>query len=93
MLNGLDCQKCNKQLRKVRGCEELDEPIEIEGIEVDRCPKKLITMQSSMMLEAYSQFKAGFLPNNGGSLNQPIKFSEAMRVIEAAIERLERKKK
>jgi len=88
IINGLDCRKCNAQLRKVRGCEGREEIIEIEGIKVDRCPVKMITAQSMAYIEAYYQYKNGYLPNSGGWLDQPIKFLEAMKIIEEAVEKI-----
>jgi len=87
IVNGLDCRKCNSQLKKVRGCEGREEEIEIEGIKVNRCPMRMITGKTMAYIEAYHAYRSGFLPNPGGWLDQPIKFLEAMRVIEGAMER------
>jgi len=94
--NGLNCQKCNSQLKKVRGCEGLPEingktqTIEIKelGIIIDKCPYRYITSQSILYLEAYHYYKNGYLPYPGGWLKQPLKLFEAFRVIDSEIEKL-----
>ena len=93
ILNGLDCRKCNKQIKEVRGCFGLKKPVVIEGIKVKKCPLKEVKGQSMAYLEAYRQYKNGFLPYGGGWLNQPLKFLEAMKVIEDAVEKISSEKK
>ena len=44
-------------------------------------------------LEAYHQYKNGFLPYEGGWLNQPLKFLEATKAIENLVEKMLREKK
>jgi hypothetical protein len=53
--------------------------------EFSRCPRGLVTATSIEYLNAYIFFKQGFLPNPGGWLEQPLKFIQAMRVIEQEV--------
>lgn len=90
-INDLNCHSCNAQIKQVRGCE-VDIPAKlIEGVEVKRCPVKLITAQSKAYLQAYSFYKDGFLPNVGGALDQSAKVMEAIRHIADEVERLTKK--
>lgn len=80
--NNLNCRHCNKQIKEVRGCNGFAEPKEIEGIMVNQCPLKEVTTRSWLYIEAYNQYKNGFLPNNGGWLKQPMKFINAISLID-----------
>lgn len=84
----LDCLKCTEALKLERGCEG-DSSIpgmwKIGDEEFSRCPRSLVTARSIEYLNAYIFFKEGFLPNPGGWLDQPLKFIQAMRVIEAEV--------
>ncbi len=70
----------------------MKKPAIIEGIEVKRCPLKEIKGKSMAYLEAYHQYKNGFLPYSGGWLAQPLKFLEAIKVIENSIEKILKEK-
>jgi hypothetical protein len=74
----VDCQKCTKQIKEARGCEKDIPPLFIEGIEITRCPIKYLTGLEAIYLEVYYAYKNGYLPNIGGWLNQPMKFSQIM---------------
>ena len=71
-----------------RGCEE-DSPIEgvwkLKDWEFRRCPRKLVARASIEYLNAYLFFDKGYLPNPGGWLDQPLKFIQAMKIIEREI--------
>ncbi|MCX5711769.1 MAG: hypothetical protein NTY47_01695 [Candidatus Omnitrophica bacterium] len=92
---GLDCRSCPPQSKIERGCEE-DSPIsgygKFDEFEVSRCPVKLITMQSVRMLEAFSFYEKGYLPNSGGWMDQPEKLLEAIAVIETELNRIRKNK-
>ncbi len=90
-VNGLDCRKCNSQLKRARGCEKDIKEVEIEGIKITRCPLTFITYAEIGYMEAYYFFKNGYLPNEGGWLNQPMKFCKIMNIIENISERLKEK--
>jgi hypothetical protein len=92
---GLDCQKCSAALKLERGCET---DVSIPGMwkigndEFSRCPRSLVTTKSIEYLNAYIYFKQGFLPNPGGWLDQPLKFIQAMRIIETEVMKLKEEK-
>jgi hypothetical protein len=75
-------------LKAERGCEE-DSPIEgvwkLKDWEFRRCPRKLVTRASIEYLNAYLFFEKGYLPNPGGWLDQPLKFIQAIKIIEREI--------
>lgn len=56
---------------------------------MERCPQQYVGAQELMLLEAYAQYKNGYLPNAGGWIDQPMKFIEALKVIERYITRLQ----
>ena len=89
-LNGLNCQKCNKQIQEIRGCEKDIPTKEIEGVAITRCPVKLITIESKLYLQVYSYYKDGFLPNAGGSLDQSIKVMDVLQFIDNEKARMEK---
>ncbi len=84
----LDCRKCTEILKIERGCT-IDSPIpgkwQINEWIFQRCPVRLVTRQSVEYLRAYRMFDRGYLPNQGGWLEQPAKFIEAMEVIEREV--------
>lgn len=81
--NGLDCRACNKQLQDFRGCvKDAARQYEIEGTILNRCPLRVLDERSVIMLEFYMAYKKGFLPNAGGWLDQTVRFSRSVAVIE-----------
>ncbi len=91
----LDCRKCSDAQKEERGCEA-DSVIpgmwKLNDWEFSRCPKSLVTIKSIEYLNAYIFFEKGFLPNPGGWLNQPLKFIQVIRVIEAEIAKIKEEK-
>jgi hypothetical protein len=85
-----DCQLCQQ-----RHC---DESGEIEGsvgpaayprwsipgvLEDSRtCPKPKVTQQSVALLRLFKHYRHGLLPLNGGLMDQPAAYIEAMEIIE-----------
>jgi hypothetical protein len=91
--SGLDCKDCRKDQRAERGCEfdsATPDRWTIEGEAYQRCPLKLISSVSAELIQAYSFFKSGFLPNGGGWLNESAKFIQAMQAIEGQIAKEEK---
>lgn len=90
---GLDCRKCNTDLKLERGCEKestIPEAWNINGLKLNRCPLKIVKAQSFEYIKFYNFYKDGHLPNKGAILEQPAKFLDAIRIIEKALsERLE----
>jgi len=74
-------------LRQARGCNaDAPYPIyELDGEPIMRCPLKLIKPETYTYLRFYGHYKQGFLPNEGGLLDQPLKYLQAMEVIHAAM--------
>lgn len=92
--NNLNCHKCNAQLQKVRGCTEpVAEARYMDGVTSNRCPLKVVNQQSITYLMIYNHYKAGFLPHEGGILQQPSKILDAIKVIESTIAEMEEKEK
>jgi hypothetical protein len=57
-----------------------------------RCPRSMVTVKSIGYLYAYIFFEKGYLPNPGGWLAQPLKFVQAIQVIEQEIAKLRQEK-
>jgi len=49
----------------------------------------LITETTTAFINVYSAYKLGMLPNEGSWLRQPYRFTEAMRIIDLEVNRLE----
>ena len=64
----------------------------IEGYEVDRCPAKYITPEVMFYLLGYQNYQKGILPNAGGWLEQPMKYFQAMLLIDRLVSKLEEQK-
>lgn len=72
----------------MRGCtEDAAEPFEIEGFALARCPLTYVGAAEHLRLEAFAEYKAGYLPGSGGWLDQPMKFSAIMRLIDRYVEK------
>ena len=93
MQNGLDCRFCTDQLRVIRGHDGFSAPRMVAGVEVERCPMFFVSDAEHLKIETYSHYKNGFLPNEGGWLDQPMKFVDMMIVIASAIQELTEKEK
>ena len=91
----LDCRTCSEGQKIERGCEE-DSPIpgvwKLDGWEFQRSPRKIISVVSLEFLRAYFFFGKGYLPNVGGWLDQPLKYVQAMVVIEREVARVREEK-
>jgi len=56
------------------------------------CPFKIVTSLSANFLRAFNFYKAGFLPNPGGWLDQPAKLLDAFDAIERELNEVEAEK-
>lgn len=65
----------------------------IKGELLKRCPLQLINRQSFRYMEAFRFFQRGDYPNPGEWTKQPIKFLEAMKIIDKEIAEIEAQKK
>jgi hypothetical protein len=64
----------------------------IEGVSITRCPMSYYGLTESFLVQAYGEYEKGYLPNEGGWLDQPIKFFQAINLIGEIVERLEEQK-
>ncbi len=84
MGKGLDCQKCNKQLKRERGCDGYEVPrffTNLPDVEIDRCPVQIVTDQTEYYLELFELFQQGFLLDDGGIESQSAKYLNVMRLL------------
>lgn len=92
ILHGLDCNRCSAQLQRVRGCKGSKRRI-LEGFEINQCPLKYVTPIQLVQIEAYRQYKNGFLPEAGGWMAQTMKFIELMSFIDSTYEGMEQRER
>lgn len=95
LFNDTSCHKCNKQLQELRGCKkDLPQEVTLSGtdVRVRRCPVSQVTDVEHARLEAYILFEKGYLPNAGGWLDQPVKFTEMMLLIDALVGKFQKEK-
>lgn len=78
-------------MKEVRGCDKDIAPVVLNGVEFRRCPAKGITEAVEFFLETYSAYKKGFLPNPGGWLAQPIKWSQMAMIADIEFEKYREK--
>ncbi len=80
----LDCRSCSDEAKIKNGCE-YDSPIpgawKVGDYEFQRCPKKIITLQTVEYIRAYNLYEKGILLNPGSWNEQPIKYQEVIRLI------------
>lgn len=81
----INCLKCNDQLKKVRGCES-EISGNFAGHDLERCPRRYVTIREVARLEAYAMYLKGFLPNSGTWLEQPNKFFEIMNFLQNIVD-------
>lgn len=85
---GINCLSCTEGLKKARGCYS-EVNCSLAGIETNRCPRKFVTMKEIFRIQAYSQYKRGFLPNPGTWQDQPQKFFDFCTIIENVLSDIE----
>jgi hypothetical protein len=91
--HNVDCSNCQPVFQTARGCvSDRQYPLIVEGFETLRCPASFYNNSVGEYLQAYAQFKAGFLPESGGWLDQPIKFLDVMSLIDRLMNRFEQEK-
>lgn len=89
-LYGINCHSCPTAYKVQRGCIDEIPEYRIPGIGLDhvmikRCPRFYATGHDLLMLSAYREYRNGYLPNDGGWLDQPMRFIDSMEIIEAAV--------
>jgi hypothetical protein len=80
--HGLDCRTCTEFYQKVRGCKEDVREMEIEGFKTKRCPMSYCGMVEAFYMQCYREYRAGFLPEPGGWLDQTVRFVTIISLIE-----------
>ena len=86
----MSCQSCLKG-KKTR-CEfEIpgQEAWEINGEQYKGCPFKIVTRQSANFLRAFNFYRQGYLPNQGGWIEQSAKMLDAFEAIEKELQSIE----
>jgi hypothetical protein len=70
-------------MRGVRGCDEptATPQFEFEGENLDQCPMKFLKRQSLQYMRHFRFFQMGWLPQEGGIMDQTAKFVEAMEYL------------
>jgi len=79
----ISCRDCNEALQRARGCRS---PAQIPSFRFENkdffhCPRRELTPQTLVYFRFFNFFQEGFLPVEGGLLDQPAKFLEAMEVL------------
>jgi hypothetical protein len=92
MHNGLSCRVCYQQRKVLYGCDIEVSPYRIEDYQVTHCPVKDLGGAESGYLQAYFEYQNGFLPNSGGWLDQPMKFTQAIFLIDKLMDKLQGEK-
>ena len=89
LLPSHDCATCTDALKKQRGCDAPPPmPVSLDGEELDRCPVRPYKDDPGSfddVLQAYSWFKAGMLPDPGTVLDQAEPFLAAVSVLDKAV--------
>ena len=85
MFRGFDCDSCTQEAKVERGCTiPCDTGIELDGESLDRCPIRVVTQETNVMLIAarHLELHNKYLVN-GGLADQPARYLQAMDVIMA----------
>jgi len=91
-MEGLDCHRCSSQMKKIRGCTEEVHPYTIAEYVVNKCPLRYATYADVTALQVYKEYNAGFLPNDGGWLDQPMKLSMIVQLVDSIVQRLDQRR-
>lgn len=87
--NGLDCHTCPAALKTARGCQTPRKTAQnIEGFVIYDCPNKYKTGAITEYVLAYFHYRNGFLPNEGGWMDQPMKFGAIVAMIDRLMDKL-----
>ena len=64
-----------------------------ERIELNTCPANVVDVpEVTLWLQLYAAYKAGFLWAEGGIKDQPAAYVHAMRIIDAAVNQIEKER-
>ena len=88
----LDCKKCTDSPKEIRGCKEdstAGECWDFDYFKSARCPmNSLFDQKIGLYLKVYSNYKNGFLPNEGSWLDQPNKVSQIIDIVNREVSKL-----
>ena len=94
-----DCETCReRKLYRYRGCNgyrragKAEEPIALDRFgswKVDYCPRLAVNRQSLRAIKLWQFYKNGFLPYEGGILNQPYRVVQWLQTIDAEFSKVE----
>jgi len=88
--NNLDCSKCDKAHKRMRGCkEDCNQPLQFGTELYYRCPLAIINAIDNRIIELYRLFKLGYLPFQGGLGDQPAALIDIFLLIDSEIKQLE----
>ena len=90
-VNHLNCQTCDNPTKEALSCDGKGQKLVIEGIEVGRCPKNSITVQSKIYLQAFAFYQDGYLPGPGDPFEQNNKVMEAINLIGNILAKMEKR--
>jgi len=79
----LNCHECDDKLKEERGCGQKGlRAFWVGGERVFQCPMSLVHEESWALIKAYNFFEKGMLPNEGGWINQPNDYIQAMMILD-----------
>ena len=73
-----------------RGCDHDVPSYDVWGYRTKRCPVNFVDTVGMAWIQIYSEGKKGILPNAGGWLDQPMKYSAVINVLDGLMERVEK---
>ena len=76
-------------VKAIRGCEKDVPSRSIQGYEITRCPLTFCGLAETQRIQAFKEYSRGFLPNRGTWLDQPMKFTQVMNLIEKELRQSE----
>lgn len=98
VFQNLGCHTCTDQMKIERGCkQDLETPRKWPMFgtmqwELKRCFVKEVKPKSWEYINAYTLYKSGHFPNEGGWLNQGHKYMEMMKIIDHQMGELQKMK-
>ena len=81
-LSGVNCHDCTH--RDCDGSKGASWFV-LDGEEIKYCPLLRSTAETNLYIKYYAHYKNGWLPADGGLLDQTARFLSAMAIIEAVV--------
>jgi len=87
-----DCSKMTDGQKLLYGCEQKTTFVwDVGEYKLNRCPNSSITDGRIFnYITAYNRYSKGFLPNEGGWMDQSYKFNSVLNIIEYEISKIEK---